>query len=705
MGARIVGVLALAMLPTRLGANLRPAVALAEQAEAYDDAGRFAEAAALYERAISLWPPVDAASGARARMLAALLNNQGVCLLELERLREAEAAFSRGLALHSMDASLHCNHGLALLRIGGTSVILERALASLREAARLDPTDGEAPRLAATVLVSLGRSAEAAGSLESALKLLDPTVAALVFAVSSPDASEESTEWHAYHGSELLPEEPPVGGFQAVDAWLQLAALHAAPAECLHPPSDGVPQFAPSEIKHALALARAGTAAASLKRTGVGSRGASDARALTFQAYDPPHATLRALARVHTRDEEGALDSMADGEVGSAAGAGSDADGFARANVRQLTGGGGGVATDMTAAPDGIRGAWTRKTGAVTTDPAIDCAGAHLGAAQALRGAEEGRTVSRVDYACPRDALELTVNLTASADTKAGVRRDASSKDSAARAAWLLRTHGAVVVLGAALDGGTAPEDVLTRTAPVMGVAQAEEHVIATALRRLAATNGSDATRGLRAREGRMQTTLPCATPAIRRALARLLPILGAHWGSRAAADARVVECALLETKPGAGAQALHRDVRPAVERCDADLLALQILPVETRAKAGVLEVVCGSHRGDGGAATSPQRRVSRGGVHEGASDAGGGATVDACKPLALATPRGAAILYDPRALHRGGAHVGGAPSRLALVVRLLHAEGLPPRDLPYAIELSDVGRHSAGSLAAAADE
>jgi hypothetical protein len=64
--------------------------------------------------------------------------------------------------------------------------------------------------------------------------------------------------------------------------------------------------------------------------------------------------------------------------------------------------------------------------------------------------------------------------------------------------------------------------------------------------------------------------------------------------------------------------------------------------------------------------------------------------------------------------MHRGGAHAGGASgggpeavassARLAVVLRLLHPQGLPPRDLPYAIRLEDVARHTVGSTVEGGD-
>lgn len=629
---------------------------LAQEGEAHDDAGRFAEALALYREAVSLWPAFGAAEGVRARMLAAILNNLGVVALELEALDEAEAAFARGIALHPADASLHANRGLALLRAGGTAAALERAHASLREAARLDPTDGEALRLAASALYHLGRLAPAARALQRALLLLDPPGAAAVFWPGAPpDAA-------ALPPSGLLPAVAPDGGAQAVDAWLQLATLHAAPAECL-PPAPAEP-FEPSAAMHALALARAAAAADALGRL---DGGAADARARTFQAHDPPHARLAALARARASAAAGSGPgsepegrAAGDGEVEAKAAAGPGA--LARASVRQAAGGG-------------------------------------LSAVGAL-----GEPGCRPASGCPRDASELTVDLSLPAAGCAGgsgavanASRGACAEGGPARAARLLRTHGAVVVVGV-LGNGSALANIAALTAPgEAGAGGAEEEeggALAAAVRRLAAAEGADATRGLRAREHRTQTTLPCAAPPIRAALAALMPTLAHAWGVGGAARARLAECALLETRAGAGPQALHRDVRPAgaepgVGRCGADVLALQLLPAGVRAfRAGALEVVSGSHRGDALAAVR-----------------GADGPCRPCEPLALGAPRGAAIIYDPRVLHRGGAHAGDpgglGRARLAIIVRLLHEDGLSPRDLPYAIGLADVGRHTAGGLAA----
>jgi tetratricopeptide (TPR) repeat protein len=556
--------------PGSMAAALHAARRLAERAEALDDAGRYREAADAYGAAADGWPPATSLGA-----LAAVCNNQGVALLELDDHAAAAAAFERGLAAlqrapsargaggggvggdgGGLLASLWANHGLARLRLGGSEAMLESALASLDRAAALDPADPDARQHAAAAHVALGRFDAADRRLREATRL-----------------------------------RPDDGA-----GWLALATLHAAPVECLAARAAGDP-FVPSEAAHARALAAAAAAAAAALAAGA----AADARAATFTALDPPHAALRALARARHAAATPPLERV-------------------------------GVA------PDGGLATGGKPVAAAAPSP------------PSFPFSSSSSSSSSSQSACPSSAAELTVQF--------GV--PGAGAEGAAAAA-LLRAHGAVILVPAA-----------PREAAAAGAVAARE------LRALARA-GDDASAGLRAREGRSQRTIACGSAAARAAVRALQPTLGALWGKAAASAARLVECAALETARGAAAQALHRDVRPA-EPCAAELLAAQLLPRGARAGRGLLELVPNSHLADG---TAP------------------------CAPLPLVAPPGALVVYDPRALHRGGAHEGGdgdgdGGARLALVLRVLRAEGLPPRDLPFAIALDDVGRHRIGDRPAA---
>ncbi len=108
--------------------------------------GKFAEAAASFRRAAAISPDHPG-----------YLNNLGMALRELGRLEESEAQWRRVAALRPDFHLAHMNLGLAHKARGD----LGAAEASLRQAVRLKPDDNEAALHLATVLVALGKSADA----------------------------------------------------------------------------------------------------------------------------------------------------------------------------------------------------------------------------------------------------------------------------------------------------------------------------------------------------------------------------------------------------------------------------------------------------------------------------------------------------------------------------------------------------------------
>ncbi|HEY2252097.1 MAG TPA: tetratricopeptide repeat protein, partial [Planctomycetaceae bacterium] len=101
------------------------------------------------------------------------LQYRGFTCLKLKRFPEAQADFSRCLALNSRDAATHNN--LALARAGGDE--LGPALESASEAVRLAPAHAGFRRFRGSLLSRLGRHAEALEEYSEAV-YLDPQSAA-----------------------------------------------------------------------------------------------------------------------------------------------------------------------------------------------------------------------------------------------------------------------------------------------------------------------------------------------------------------------------------------------------------------------------------------------------------------------------------------------------------------------------------------------
>src|SRR5262249_10994248 len=127
-------------------------------------AGRHAEALA---------PLAEAASRLQSRGVGYRL---GHCHLALGDFAAAEAALRREAALHPASANACNTLGVALVN----QAKQEPALAAFLAALRIDPRHAEAHQNAAGVLLTLGRTAEAADHLQRALQI-DPGLARLPY--------------------------------------------------------------------------------------------------------------------------------------------------------------------------------------------------------------------------------------------------------------------------------------------------------------------------------------------------------------------------------------------------------------------------------------------------------------------------------------------------------------------------------------------
>jgi ectoine hydroxylase-related dioxygenase (phytanoyl-CoA dioxygenase family) len=145
----------------------------------------------------------------------------------------------------------------------------------------------------------------------------------------------------------------------------------------------------------------------------------------------------------------------------------------------------------------------------------------------------------------------------------------------------------------------------------------------------------------------------------------------------------RLVESGVIVSLPGAVAQRPHADTdgsgREAGAPAEAPALKVQLAAHEVTATMGPIELVLGSHR----VAAADEGDV------QGAA-AGGG---DGEEPglLQVPIPRGAALLYDTRLRHRGGAN-RSKRRRPVFYVTLLGPSGHPPGGLPYTIEPAEAG-------------
>jgi tetratricopeptide (TPR) repeat protein len=118
--------------------------------------GRYAEAVASYEAALSLQPH-----------LAEAYNNRGIALQQLQRSVEALESFDRALALQPESAEFHNNRGNVLRHLDRA----REALVSYERALTLQPDFAAALNNRGIVLQALLRFREAAGSYERALAL------------------------------------------------------------------------------------------------------------------------------------------------------------------------------------------------------------------------------------------------------------------------------------------------------------------------------------------------------------------------------------------------------------------------------------------------------------------------------------------------------------------------------------------------------
>ncbi len=163
---------------------------LFEQALRHHQAGRIADAAELYRRALALNPDLaDAhnnlgiALAAQGRADAAVAhyeraialnpsdasahNNLGVTLADLARNNEAIAHYERAVGLKPDYASAHHNLGMALAAQGRQ----EEAVAHYRRAVAIQPGHADAHNNLGVALAALGKTGEAVAHYERALAL------------------------------------------------------------------------------------------------------------------------------------------------------------------------------------------------------------------------------------------------------------------------------------------------------------------------------------------------------------------------------------------------------------------------------------------------------------------------------------------------------------------------------------------------------
>ncbi len=169
--------------------------AASEHTEAFRDgnelqeAGRFAEAIARYERAISLKSDYMEAYRNRGNALRELgrlaeavasydqaialrpniasYTNRGNVLRELKRTEEALQSYDRAVALNPRFAEIHSNRGSALQELGR----FDEAVASYRRALSLKPDYAEAYANLGVALAALKRFDEALAAFDQAIEL------------------------------------------------------------------------------------------------------------------------------------------------------------------------------------------------------------------------------------------------------------------------------------------------------------------------------------------------------------------------------------------------------------------------------------------------------------------------------------------------------------------------------------------------------
>ena len=121
-----------------------------------------------YEKAVELFSRVLAVHSNNA----ALFNNRGVALFELKRFDEALASYARAIALKPDYAEAHVGHANALAQLG----LFPDAVASYERGIQIKPDHSEAHCNLGVCLHEIGRTEEAAASYERAISI-DPAYA------------------------------------------------------------------------------------------------------------------------------------------------------------------------------------------------------------------------------------------------------------------------------------------------------------------------------------------------------------------------------------------------------------------------------------------------------------------------------------------------------------------------------------------------
>ena len=235
----------------------------------------------------------------------------------------------------------------------------------------------------------------------------------------------------------------------------------------------------------------------------------------------------------------------------------------------------------------------------------------------------------------------------------------AAASEWVARAAWMVRTHGAVIVT-----------DVLSRaTASKL----AQHH---------ASLSGSyDTTNTTLSPVRRRHVAVSLRELPVTEALAQLARVVWPVACHALAGDSdnsscagsddslRIIESGLLVSEPGAAAQQLHTDTSHQAE--EASVLKIQVAAIAIDESMGPIEILPGS-------AGAPPTSLA-----------------DAPDPLPLPLPVGAALIYDARTWHRGGANKSrrARPVHYVAILREPLGTGrLTPAGLPYTIEPTEIG-------------
>jgi ectoine hydroxylase-related dioxygenase (phytanoyl-CoA dioxygenase family) len=172
----------------------------------------------------------------------------------------------------------------------------------------------------------------------------------------------------------------------------------------------------------------------------------------------------------------------------------------------------------------------------------------------------------------------------------------------------------------------------------------------------------------------RTHKALPVAAarPALDSIAARLGSFLTAALGEPNR-SLPLLESGFMVTRPGARAQAFHRDVAPGVVSASSLSASVQVALVDTASDQGVLQVKPRSHRFD-----PPAPFVD-------------GADAGSEPPVTLALPEGSVAVYALHLVHRGSANTAAADRPFYFFT--LKGPGFAPPGLAYTIQPADIAQ------------